>query len=465
MEKRKPKHSNSHNGKLAITVFAISFVLLLLMYMYLVNTRKKLQEQELHYIAANTAAKVTKVISERIWKCGTLATLIIQGNGKLDDFEKVSAILVDDPAIRNITLAPGGIVEKIYPLEGNERLLGLDYLGSGGSEESRSAVESGLLTLAGPFELVQGGQGLTGRLPVYLDQNGRKEFWGFVGIALNYPQVLEEAFLGELYHHGYSGEIWRIDPSSGQRQSIWRSEGGIRGDAATDAINLFNVTWHIDVSRTPDTDALLEWLTALLVILFISVLFGLLSYHYLELRTMKLAMEELALTDPLTKMPNRRALMFELPKTASYAKVTNSSFTVIYMDLDGLKMVNDKLGHLGGDRVLYEFSRILEECVGNTGMATRVGGDEFVLLLHGIGPGKELDYFLKTLREKTTFAFSGDGEYAGVVCRISSSQGVATYPQDGEDIEQLLHIADKRLYEYKRNNRPVTAEGFKPHFR
>lgn len=112
MEKRKPIHQKSRNSKFAIMVFAISFVVLLMMYMYLVNTRKQLEQQELHNIAANTAAKVTKVISDRIWKCGTLATLIVQGNGSLGDFEKVAAILVDDPAIRDVTLAPGGLSKK-----------------------------------------------------------------------------------------------------------------------------------------------------------------------------------------------------------------------------------------------------------------------------------------------------------------------------------------------------------------
>lgn len=344
-------------------------------------------------------------------------------------------------------------------------MLGLDYLGSGGSDESRSAAETGLLTLARPFTLVQGGQGLTGRLPVYLESGGEKEFWGFVGIALRYPEVLDAAFLDELYQHGYSGEIWRIDPATSAKQTIWQSASTLPEGAATDDINLFNVTWHIDVARVADVKAAVELLTAMLVILFISVLFGLLSYHYLELRQIKAAMEQMALTDPLTRMPNRRALMLELPKMASVAKVTNSPFTIIYIDIDGLKQVNDRLGHMAGDRVLFEFARILEDCTGELGIATRVGGDEFGILLNGMGPGKELDYFVKTLKEKTSFNFLGQGEDSDVICLIASSYGIATYPRDGEDAQTLLHIADKRLYEHRRDNRKTVSDRFKPHFR
>ena len=145
--------------------------------------------------------------------------------------------------------------------------------------------------------------------------------------------------------------------------------------------------------------------------------------------------------------------------------MTNSSFAIIYMDLDGLKVVNDRLGHMAGDRVLYEFSRILEDCTGELGIAMRIGGDEFVILLKDMSPGKDLDYFVKILREKTSFVFSGQGEDSGVVCSISSSYGIATYPRDGEDAETLLHIADKRLYEHKRDNHKQVSDRFKPHFR
>lgn len=92
-------------------------------------------------------------------------------------FLQVEATIMYDLAIRNVIIAPDGVVSNVYPLEGNEKVIGLDYFSDKeGNIEAMLAKETGQLVLGEPFNLVQGGQALVGRLPVYV---GKKTFLGF----------------------------------------------------------------------------------------------------------------------------------------------------------------------------------------------------------------------------------------------------------------------------------------------
>lgn len=86
-------------------------------------------------------------------------------------------------------------MEAIYPLAGNESTMGLDMNEEGaGNLEARAAMEKGKLYIAGPFELVQGGLGIAGRLPVYLeDAAGQRTFWDIVSVTLDFPEVLSDS--------------------------------------------------------------------------------------------------------------------------------------------------------------------------------------------------------------------------------------------------------------------------------
>jgi sensor domain CHASE-containing protein len=111
-----------------------------------------------------------------------LAALVRQGNGSIPDFEATAGkMLPFYPGISELALAPGGVVRNVAPMSGNEKAVGLDLLRFPAQrKESLLARDSGRLTLAGPLELVQGGTGVVGRLPVFLeDGRGHSVFWGF----------------------------------------------------------------------------------------------------------------------------------------------------------------------------------------------------------------------------------------------------------------------------------------------
>lgn len=465
MEKRvSTDTARASNFTIAVIVFLIALALLFLALFALRQVRTRMERQELSLLAASTANKITKVITDRIWKAETLATLVVQGKGDIEDFDKIAAILVNDPAVLNVSLAPGGVVTKIFPYEENKAVIGLDYLNSGGKKEAEWAKETGKLTLAGPFTMIQGGQAVTGRLPVYLPEEG---FWGFAGIALAYPAVLEAAYLDELFYKGVSGEIWRTNPDTNRKQVIWHShDSEVSADASPNEmaesreVPLFNVIWNISVSRHSSAYSGLDWWMYVAGVVFLSLLTALLAYHYLELRHMKGVLENMAMTDTLTGLPNRRNVMQRLER----AMGREDPFVVLYMDLNGFKQVNDTRGHDIGDMVLRKASEILRNGVAGRGMVARVGGDEFIVFLKNYTRSEKLDGLIKSLDDALLIPIPAEKGKSGF--DVTASFGVSYFPEDGRDLTLLLHAADLRMYNTKKVKRDTAIfQGFKTHFR
>ncbi len=154
--------------------------------------------------------------------------------------------------------------------------------------------------------------------------------------------------------------------------------------------------------------------------------------------------ESSSTTDYLTGLPNARSLFLQLDRELSRCKRTKSRLTVMVCDMDGFKQVNDRFGHLEGNRVLKLFAQSLKESCRDYDYVARMGGDEFVLIAPGLSPeaarGKML--LLRDMAKKAGYE----------VCRediLSLSVGQAVYPENGLDAEQLLAEADRRMYHEK----------------
>jgi diguanylate cyclase (GGDEF)-like protein len=165
--------------------------------------------------------------------------------------------------------------------------------------------------------------------------------------------------------------------------------------------------------------------------------------------------ESSAVTDYLTGLPNARSLFLQLDRELARCKRDKKSLTVMVGDLDGFKQINDRFGHLEGNRVLRLFAHSLKETSREYDYVARMGGDEFVVIAPGLTP------------EATTRKAEQMRELAQRVGRevcnediLSLSVGKSVYPEDGLDAEKLLSQADKRMYLQKqslpsRSNRRV----------
>lgn len=152
-----------------------------------------------------------------------------------------------------------------------------------------------------------------------------------------------------------------------------------------------------------------------------------------------------AFYDSLTDLPNRLLLKDRITLEISQSKYTKQSLTIMYLDLDRFKLINDTLGHDIGDKLLKEVARRLKSCVNEADTVARIGGDEFVILLPDItredSIGNLANNILETIREP--ILIDSHELY------ISVSIGVTIYPDDGGDVETLLTNADVAMYRAK----------------
>jgi diguanylate cyclase (GGDEF)-like protein/putative nucleotidyltransferase with HDIG domain len=156
--------------------------------------------------------------------------------------------------------------------------------------------------------------------------------------------------------------------------------------------------------------------------------------------------QEQAFKDSLTGLANPRALQFQVARELARARRTSSPFSVILLDLDDFKGINDNYGHLAGDRALQEVARVLQQTTRPYDTCIRYGGDEFVVLLSSCGR-VEAEEQRRRLQEAVRAISLRADDGREIALRVSA--GASVFPEDGESYERLLARADRRMYRNK----------------
>ncbi|MEA3465450.1 MAG: diguanylate cyclase [Thermodesulfobacteriota bacterium] len=158
----------------------------------------------------------------------------------------------------------------------------------------------------------------------------------------------------------------------------------------------------------------------------------------------------LSSTDSLTRLFNRRTLMKTLDKEFQRHSRSHDTLSLLMLDIDHFKKINDSYGHINGDTVLVTLAKTLKEYLRPYDVATRFGGEEFALVLPDtpLSGAQEVAERLRVAIERLNF----NGELRGL--QITVSIGAACYPGSGiKNIDQLLQVADQALYQAKNNGR------------
>jgi len=166
-----------------------------------------------------------------------------------------------------------------------------------------------------------------------------------------------------------------------------------------------------------------------------------------EIEKLQAILQEQAIQDPLTGLYNRRYMEEALKQEFARAHRENQPFSVIMLDLDNLKVLNDQHGHAVGDQALKKLGMLIKSMTRREDIACRYGGDEFLIILHNTNEVNALN----RLREWET---SGTSKNLGDKLDIHFSAGFATYPVHGKTIEEIIHVADTALYESKAKRKP-----------
>ena len=157
----------------------------------------------------------------------------------------------------------------------------------------------------------------------------------------------------------------------------------------------------------------------------------------------------LALTDTVTKLANRHALQEVGATLLARARERRSDLGVLFLDVDGLKDINDTLGHSAGDHLLRDIAERIRQCVGPADLLARVGGDEFAIVAPAADGRTNMEEIVGRIRAKLAEPFRIEHR----MITASVSMGLAMYPEHGDDLEQLMAHADAAMYQAKRKGR------------
>ena len=203
---------------------------------------------QMEYIAQTIQAETFETLRLQMDKSRVLEGYLIETGGRIDSFGPIAeGLLEDNPAIQNLLFAPQGVVSAAFPYAGNEATIGLDLNSNGqGNLEAQAAIRAGELFLAGPFELVEGGMGICGRLPIYLEG----EYWGLVSVSLSYPAIFADHPIHNVNDQGFAARLWRINPDTNQKQTILETEKPVtdRMNTVKYSLQMYNADWTLELA-------------------------------------------------------------------------------------------------------------------------------------------------------------------------------------------------------------------------
>ena len=234
-----------------IGTLTIACILAAMNIVYLTKSLVENKRIETHTIAQGYAQRIQDQIQNAMVATYVLASVVKQNGGKTDNFEETAAELITMfPSVSALQLAPDGVIQHIVPRKGNEDAFGHDLLADKlRNREAAAAITLRQLTLAGPFDLVQGGMGAVGRLPIYLN-NVHKDnyFWGFANALIRIPRLIESAGLGSLARAGYVYELWRIHPDNEKRQVFARNSEQSLDEPVDYVVTIYGGRWVLAIA-------------------------------------------------------------------------------------------------------------------------------------------------------------------------------------------------------------------------
>lgn len=183
----------------------------------------------------------------------------------------------------------------------------------------------------------------------------------------------------------------------------------------------------------------------------LSELIGAAIYHAVQYESSDLYYR--ATHDALTRLANRALFYDRLRQQLAQANRSSTSVAVVNIDMDGLKAINDKLGHRAGDAAICQVAERIAHELRQDDLAARLGGDEFGVILSGVRDREVVGIKCNSINK----AIGAPFEFEGRALRLGASIGYALCPEDGQDMERLIDLADQAMYRVKQARKEVAA--------
>ena len=370
----------------------------------------------------------------------SIEQLLISENGVVNKFSTIASGMMSD-YVQSIQLAPDGVVNEIYPEEGNEAGK-IDLV----NDEKRGAIvrygiENDIVVMHGPFTLNQGGVGIAIRKPVYLyNEDGERYFWGLAIVIIKAPEIFNDS-VNALESFGYDYILSKTEsPLSSDYKVIAGSKQELDNPVSY-KFGLGGCKWQLDVSPVNGWKNDKNSSPVIIGSVIIIVLLEVLVFVFMNMEKQRKKFRQMSLTDGLTGLFNRIGFNEQVEKYLN----NNESKKCIAMllDVDNFKFINDVHGHEVGDQVLIQLATSMKKEFPENAVIGRNGGDEFCVLIKDCNEDEAKNLIERFTMKKRTFLHKGK-EY-----KYSISLGYVEYPTYAHKDSELLRYADIALYEVK----------------
>ena len=432
----------NHNKKLMLPVliFLVGCLVLTVVLYHSYRSNYKQVRNVTALNAATYAERLQNDMNRGVAITDTLEEIAISENGKIDNFQKVARDLMAD-FIQSIQIAPDGVVTDIYPEAGNEAGK-IDLM----HDESRGEIcrygrDKNIVTMQGPFDLKQGGQGIAIRNPVYLEgADGSPVFWGFTIVIIRVPEIFTES-IQALTKFGYDYSLTKTVSPLSDDTEIVSSSGNIMKNPITFEFEFCGSLFDFEIMPADGWSHGWNVFPQLFLGICVILLLTGLTVVILVIERHRDTLKKMAITDPLTGLLNRKGFDEQLKKVMQGD--LNIHCVGIQMDIDDFKFINDMYGHVVGDAALKSLAQDMQSYFNDNSIICRNGGDEFSVILVDATEEETRKKIEQFTLQPRYITYNG-GEHPFYI-----SLGYAEYPKDCEDVSELIRCADMALYAVK----------------
>jgi len=367
-----------------------------------------------------------------------------------EHFSKVAGDLVHgNKFIKLVGLAPNNVVSAVYPVETNYKSVGMNYrLFADQWPSVREAMIRRSEVVSGPHKSRDGELVMMARVPVFQPTKPgqplvEQRYWGVITVVVDEVSLIAAARKTDIADDYRIAIVAQNGKTSGPSY-ILGDPGLPFADSVSLPMTTFDglhwslVAYPVEGWRSHGQEI---WITRI-VGFFASAVFALMSY-FLIFEVLKT--RSMALHDPMTGLANRRLLEDRMSQLVTMYDRYGTGFDIFYLDLNDFKPINDTYGHAVGDQLLIEVGERLKDQTREMDTVARVGGDEFIVLAPG---GMTIEHrfaFVERLATRINKPFKS----ASVEFAVKVSIGSASFPSDAATVEDLLRVADARMYTQK----------------
>ena len=433
--------------KAGLIAFVITLAITTVIAIFYLSSAASSRRERAEFVCRSAAQSIEAEIHSRDYITRILEIEISESKGIItgEQFSIIAEELFNDYLdITDITLAPGGLVSYKYPLAtglAERENLFSDNVQGVYADYSKM---SGVSIIIAPAIMDDGSYGIIIRRPVYTGEEASEDdFWGFVSVTLNLSRFLKEVEIDGLADAGYEYKLIGNNAITGDNRIIMEhSEKELAAPVEAMISTVGGGYWVLSLAPTENWMNPIEIVGALAIAILFSALAAFAAAAYMSMKANAKELERMSYRDALTNLNNPRSYhehMEDLHKK-------KLPYGLIFMDLNDFKMVNDTMGHDVGDSLLNIVAKRLQNSIREKDKAFRIGGDEFVVVIHGVHDKKFYEGVIQRMRDnvarQTTI-----GEHK---LNVSISAGFARCPEDGTKFEEVVKKADERMYQDKK---------------